>query len=443
MSLNIDIERYDEIYDYAKSKILPPLSNGGKYNFLKHYKTVAMNENGELVNEEGKIIIRRDKINQTLTKLYKNPITSRNGIYSFFNIASSKYIGISRLDVKKFLQNQENYQIHKTYNKKHIVNKPIITHRCGERLAIDLIILDKLGNVNSGYKYALTCIDAFTKYAWVFPLKTRELPTIIKHVSEVLEDLKPVEVSVIQADNEMNKNVFKEAFEPLAITLLFSKPYTPQTNGCIERFNGTLKRMMYAYFTQYNTKNWVSVLSEIVQCYNNTKHSTTQRIPRVLLEEAKSSSMDLRKLHKDVHANIVRKAEAMTKRWGLTPEMIKARDKLKKGDHVRIVRKKQIFDKSYINQNSKQIYEVRRKFKDGRFEVSDGKRIVGLFYINEVLRVNINKLQEVDSLTNAINPQQNQQARMALISKRPIRKEDAPAREYNIRTRAQSKKIVH
>ena len=42
-----------------------------------------------------------------------------------------------------------------------------------EQWAADLIEVQTLKSYNKGYRYLLTVIDVFSKYAWVRPLKER------------------------------------------------------------------------------------------------------------------------------------------------------------------------------------------------------------------------------------------------------------------------------
>ena len=42
----------------------------------------------------------------------------------------------------------------------------------------------------------------------------------------------------------------------------------------VERFNRTLKTMMWKYFYSKGTYDWVDVLDELTENYNNTKHGS-------------------------------------------------------------------------------------------------------------------------------------------------------------------------
>ena len=58
-----------------------------------------------------------------------------------------------------------------------------------------------------------------------------------------------------------------------------SRPYNPQANGQIERFNGTLERMIQARMLCDDTRVYVLHLSEIVATYNNLLHTGTSAVP--------------------------------------------------------------------------------------------------------------------------------------------------------------------
>ena len=48
----------------------------------------------------------------------------------------------------------------------------------------------------------------------------------------------------------------------------------------VERFNWTLKTMMWKYFYSKGTYNWVDVLDGLTKNYNNTKHSSILMKPK-------------------------------------------------------------------------------------------------------------------------------------------------------------------
>ena len=50
----------------------------------------------------------------------------------------------------------------------------------------DLVDFQNLSRFNKGYKYLLTRIDIFSKYAWVVPLKTKQGQELVKAFQTML-----------------------------------------------------------------------------------------------------------------------------------------------------------------------------------------------------------------------------------------------------------------
>ena len=63
----------------------------------------------------------------------------------------------------------------------YTLHKPARRHYKRSRVIVidaqfqaDLVDVQNLSRFNKGYKYLLTCIDIFSKHAWVVPLKTKQ-----------------------------------------------------------------------------------------------------------------------------------------------------------------------------------------------------------------------------------------------------------------------------
>ena len=103
------------------------------------------------------------------------------GIRLFYNLVSSKYLNIARVDVQNFLRKQGDYSITRPYNKTKY-NKPVLAKKSNERWGLDTMKMarysvftneedsDKpfqknLEKMNRGGKMTniLTVIDYFSK----------------------------------------------------------------------------------------------------------------------------------------------------------------------------------------------------------------------------------------------------------------------------------------
>ncbi len=225
-----------------------------------------------------KLVIPQKKVEQTLATHYKE--IGDIGRDRFYELIKQKYIGISRPQVQAFLNNQEIHQLVQQV-KKQRVNKAIVTSKPMERWQADLIDVTKYKSPqNSNTTFLLTVIDCFSKFAWVIPLKNKQAATVAGALEQILK-ANGSSPMTIQTDNG---GEFDEEFEQVlgqrGILHARSRSYNPQANGQIERFNGTLKRMIYAYMLTNDTKTFIPKLSSFVDTYNGLYHTAIKQTPK-------------------------------------------------------------------------------------------------------------------------------------------------------------------
>ena len=64
-------------------------------------------------------------------------------------------------------------ELHKP-KRKNFPRRKIIVNHIDKIFAADLVEMQKFAKLNKGYRYLLTCIDIFSKYSWVIPLKDKK-----------------------------------------------------------------------------------------------------------------------------------------------------------------------------------------------------------------------------------------------------------------------------
>ena len=70
------------------------------------------------------------------------------------------------------MQTQRAYSYHKPARKRYSKNQTIVSGIDGQWQA-DLADMQAFASENNGIKYLLTCIDVFSKFAWVVPIKDK------------------------------------------------------------------------------------------------------------------------------------------------------------------------------------------------------------------------------------------------------------------------------
>lgn len=179
---------------------------------------------------------------------------------------------ITRRQMMRWLRLQETYQLHAKLPKRKDT-RPIYSGKVGKIIQADLI--DYSSQPYRNYHYILTVIDIFSRKAWAYPLKDKEQPTVAAKLLPLLQRIKP---SVIQTDQGKE---FKINYGE-SIKHITGKAYVPQQQSGIERWNGSLKRLLRKYMHAYDTRNWPDGIEDIVDSYNDTKHSTIKMTPNQL-----------------------------------------------------------------------------------------------------------------------------------------------------------------
>ncbi|KAK1685811.1 hypothetical protein QYE76_046659, partial [Lolium multiflorum] len=160
----------------------------------------------------------------------------------------------------------------KQLKKKHPIKSIVTTSRPLELLHLDLFgpsHYDTLG----GSKYGLVIVDDYSRYSWVFLLKSkdethREFITFAKKAQRMYES----EIKAIRTDNgtEFKNYTMQEFVDDEGIKHEFSAPYTPQQNGVVERKNRTIIEMARTMLSEFNSPHnfWGEAISTAIH-YSN------------------------------------------------------------------------------------------------------------------------------------------------------------------------------
>ncbi len=148
------------------------------------------------------------------------------------------------------------------------------------RVAINMV--GPLPATDEGHRYISTICDYGTRYPEAFTLKS----TTSKDVAEALIEMFartgiPDEILTDRGSN-FTSDLMHELYEMLGIRGIRTSAYHPQTDGMVERFNGTLKTGLKKFVQDYQGQ-WHKALPFILFAYRETPHTTTGFSPFELL----------------------------------------------------------------------------------------------------------------------------------------------------------------
>ena len=255
-------------------------------------------------------------------------------------------------------------ELHKPISRK--INKRKVYSQFKDNIwGVDLADMQSLSRKNKGIKYLLCAIDLYSKYAFVIPLKDKKGISIVNAFDKIIKqsNRKPNKIWVDQG-GEFYNNVFEKWLSNNDI-IMYST-YNEGKSVVAERFIRTLKNKLYKHMTATGKNAYYNVLDDVVNKYNDTKHSTIKMKP-----------IDVGDNNKRVYID----------------EHNEKDSKFKVGDRVRISRYNNIFAKGYAPNWSSEIFII-DKINDTvpyTYNLKDlnDEEIIGSFYDKELQKTKL------------------------------------------------------
>ena len=174
-------------------------------------------------------------------------------------------------------------------------------------------------------------IDVFSKYGWIVPLKSKTGVDVANALNKIFGERRCMKMWTDKGKEFYNKHV-----KALGVQLYSTE--NEEKSSVVEQWSRTMKEKMFKYFSANNTKKYIDILDEMVNNYNNTKHSSIKMTP-VEASNKKSKNRVWLNLNGKARTNPVE-------------------PKFSVGDKVRITKKKSNFEKGYTPRWTEEVFTV-------------------------------------------------------------------------------------
>ena len=271
--------------------------------------------------------------------------------------------------MRDWLKTQDMYTRYKPITRKHKYRKTYVRD-LADQVQLDLVDMGKYRTKNKGYRWILTGVEILSRYTFAIPVYRKDGENMTKAVDLLLERFKK---RFGKYPNFVRFDEGKEFYNFGIRNLLKSHDVnyfstrSDKKAAVVERFNRTLKGMMWKYFCSKGTYAWIDVLDELVENYNGTKHGSTLMKP----SDVNSPNKDM------VWVTLYGSA------LGDLPL-----PKFRVGDPVRVSRYKSVFGREYEANFTEEIFKVTRVFRGDpnvyELEDHEGDPIIGTFYEEEL-----------------------------------------------------------
>lgn len=172
---------------------------------------------------------------------------------------------------------------------------------------------------------------------------------------------------------DMGKEFYNKEFKELMNKFKINhySTYSNLKASVVERVNRTLKNLMWKQFSLQGNYKWLDILPEIVEKYNNTKHTNTGMKP----EDVKKK--DEKHLLQTVYSHL--------------KTVDPRKQKFRVNDSVRISKYREAFSKGYTPNWSNEVFKIWKVRNTNPttylLEDQEGNQIEGGFYEHEIQNV--------------------------------------------------------
>jgi transposase InsO family protein len=218
--------------------------------------------------------------------------------------------------------------------KRKFQRRRVVSYGVDDVWSCDLVEMQEWSKQNRGYRYMLNVVDVYSKYAWSMKLLDKKGKTVLEAFKQIVNSSsrKPAHIWVDEGREFYNKDMDEWIKDNGVIRY---STYGEHKSAVVERFNRTLKTMMWKRFTAENTRNWINMIDKLVFKYNTTIHSSIKMTPTDASKGKLLFNLPIVPLNNE-------------------------KPKFSVGDQVRISRIKGIFEKGYLPNWSEALYTIHK-----------------------------------------------------------------------------------
>ena len=189
-------------------------------------------------------------------------------------IAKFFWSGVYR-DIEEYINTCKECQAIGKSNKKNkapMILTPIVD-RPFKRMAMDIV--GPLETSRKGNRFILTVIDMHSRYPHAVAMRSVETKKVAEELLKIFSNIGICEELLSDLGTNFTSQLMKDFCQLLNIKQLHSSAYRPQTNGTVERWNGSLKVMLQTGLVHKEKNLWDTLLSSILFAYRSVPQKAT------------------------------------------------------------------------------------------------------------------------------------------------------------------------
>ena len=281
---DLDIDRIDPWYDNMREKILKEPEKYSQWkvenNFV--YKHIPSKMLMTTNIPEWKLLVPSPQRSEVIQAAHDPPTSGHFGFYKTLKrIQEQYYWSKMRDDILKYVrscricgeQKMPNTTSMGPMGKEKSIDMPF------QLLGIDLV--GPFTPSKKGNKWILVISDWFTKYVFLFPLRSSKSQYVNKGLEKVFLEHATPQIIICDNGPQFAGHSFKKLCNDYEVQKIWYTPfYSPQCNF-VERNNRTMETVLRSYVKEHRC--WDEEIAKIQRAINTAKHETTGYTPSFLV----------------------------------------------------------------------------------------------------------------------------------------------------------------
>jgi transposase InsO family protein len=247
--------------------------------------------------------------------------------------------------IRQWLQSKDDYTLLKPVRRKFKTARVNVSEPF-EQFDIDLMDLSSISTFNDHFRYILIVIDVFSICLWVEPLKTKTGKEVLKALTAIFDRSGYPKKLRNDSGGEFTFSGLSKFLKNKNIYQHFALNSTMKANYA-ERVILILTLVLFRYFIKNRTHRFIDKLQDFVNSSNSTPHSSlAYTAPKDVNDNNQS----------DLWVYMYLKKQKLSKNSLKEPKKTKRHFIFRKGDMVRISHLSRVFQKSYEQQWTSEIF---------------------------------------------------------------------------------------
>ena len=217
-------------------------------------------------------------MNKYLKSIYYNPKHpgSYSGPTKLLRVVRQEGKNYSLGQIKKWLSGQETYTLHRSVQHRIQRNK-VVVDGIDDQWDMDLMDMGSLAKYNDGVHFVLLCIDIFSRYVWLYPLKSKQTKDVVAGLKVIFgEGRIPSKIRHDAGTEFTGKKTVQFLKDQGVISFV---THNEVKASYAERAIKTIKGKIFKFFSQMETYKYIDKLQDFAYSYNHTHHRSIQMAP--------------------------------------------------------------------------------------------------------------------------------------------------------------------